>query len=120
MTCAWRVSPVLQRTQRHHSAIVYFPAEQKDAEDTPDEVEERRNGQRKVHLIALDVKSEANCRKAVEGTLSVFGRIDILFNNAAQQLENYDILTFDSKQWEDTFQSTCIRRSISLRPSSRI
>lgn len=88
---------------RSRSAIVYLPAEQKDAEDTRAEVEKKTNGQRKVHLIALDIKSESNCRKAVDETLSVFGRIDILFNNAAQQLENHDILTLDSKQWEDTF-----------------
>jgi len=49
------------------------------------------------------VKVEANCIKAVEETVKTLGRIDILFNNAAQQLENHDILTLDSKQWEDTF-----------------
>ncbi|KZV76200.1 NAD-P-binding protein [Peniophora sp. CONT] len=98
-----RAFVVLAALEGADSAIVYLPAEQKDAEDTRAEVEKKTNGQRKVHLIPLDIKSESNCVKAVSETLSIFGRIDILFNNAAQQLENHDILTLDSKQWEDTF-----------------
>jgi NAD(P)-dependent dehydrogenase (short-subunit alcohol dehydrogenase family) len=33
-------------------------------------------------FIACDVRSEADCRRAVEETVREFGRIDILFNNA--------------------------------------
>jgi NAD(P)-dependent dehydrogenase (short-subunit alcohol dehydrogenase family) len=83
---------------------VYLTKEQKDAEDTLKEVSQKTQGKRRVHLIPVDVKSEENCRAAVEETVKVFGRLDVLFNNAAQQLENHDILSLDSKQWEETFQ----------------
>jgi len=98
-----RAAVVLFALEGADSAIVYLESEQKDAEDTRDYVKKRTNGERKVHLIPSDVKSEENCIKAVEETVKTLGRIDILFNNAAQQLENSDILTLDSKQWEDTF-----------------
>ncbi|KAI0027248.1 NAD(P)-binding protein [Vararia minispora EC-137] len=99
-----RAFVVLAAIEGADSTIVYLPKEQKDAEETRDEVSQKTQGKRRVHLIQLDVKSEENCRKAVEETLKEFGHLDILFNNAAQQFENHDILTLDSRQWEDTFQ----------------
>jgi NAD(P)-dependent dehydrogenase (short-subunit alcohol dehydrogenase family) len=81
-----------------------LPEEQTDAEHTRDEVAEKTGGKRKVHLIPSNAKSEEECRKAVDETISTFGRLDILFNNAAQQLENHDVLSLDSRQWEDTFK----------------
>lgn len=40
----------------------------------------------------------------MDETISTFGRLDILFNNIAQQLENHDVLELSSQQWLDTFQ----------------
>ena len=84
------------------STIVYLEREQKDAESVRDYVKQKTG--RKIHLVAADLKSEANCIRAVKSHIEEFGKLDILVNNAAQQLENHDITTLDSKQWEDCFQ----------------
>lgn len=81
-----------------------MPSEQKDAEDVRDYVSKKTNGARKVNLFAGDLKEEQNSKDAVKSHLNAFGRLDILVNNAAQQLENEDIVTLESKQWLDTFQ----------------
>ena len=86
------------------STIMYLPAEQKDAEDVRDYVSKKTNGQRKINLCPGDLKSEQVCIDSVKNHMSTFGRLDVLVNNAAQQLENHDITTLDSKQWIDTFQ----------------
>jgi NAD(P)-dependent dehydrogenase (short-subunit alcohol dehydrogenase family) len=39
--------------------------------------------------------------------------------SAAQQLQNEDILTLDSKQWEDTFQINMVRLPLLPFPFSR-
>jgi NAD(P)-dependent dehydrogenase (short-subunit alcohol dehydrogenase family) len=88
-----------------HSAIVYLPQEEKDAKDTQAYIKEKTG--KEILLLPYDVKVEANCIKCVEETVEKFGRLDVLFNNAAQQLQNNDILTLDSKQWTDTFSVNC-------------
>ncbi len=62
-------------------AIVY-KEEIEDAEETRRTVE--AEGQPAV-LIAGDIGDEAFCRDAVARTLSAFGRLDVLVNNAAEQ-----------------------------------
>ncbi|GAA5872035.1 hypothetical protein JCM1840_004776 [Sporobolomyces johnsonii] len=97
-----RAFTILASMEGAETAIVYLPEEEEDAKNTQKYVKEKTG--REVLLLALDLKQEANCKKAVEEVISKFGRLDVLFNNAAQQLQNNDVLTLDSKQWEDTFQ----------------
>ncbi|BGP56454.1 hypothetical protein JCM8202_001806 [Rhodotorula sphaerocarpa] len=99
-----RSAAILAAYEGANCAIVYLPQEQKDAENVRDYINEKTNGLRKTLLLPMDIKSEANCIKAVQETVANFGRLDVLFNNAAQQLENHDMTTLESKQWEDTFQ----------------
>ncbi|GAA5950447.1 hypothetical protein JCM10213_003581 [Rhodosporidiobolus nylandii] len=99
-----RATAILAALEGANVAIAYLPQEQKDAEDTKEYIEKKTGGARVVLLLPGDLKSEANCIQAVERTVQEFGRLDTLFNNSAQQLQNEDILTLDSKQWEDTFQ----------------
>jgi NAD(P)-dependent dehydrogenase (short-subunit alcohol dehydrogenase family) len=54
----------------------------KDAKETERLVEERG---RKCLLIDGDVGEEKFCQKAINQTVSEFGKIDILVNNAAEQ-----------------------------------
>jgi NAD(P)-dependent dehydrogenase (short-subunit alcohol dehydrogenase family) len=75
---------------------------------------------RKIHLFPTDLKEEKNCIASVKSCVQEFGKIDILVNNAAQQLENHDITTLDSKQWEDTFQVSQSRESCWLRSQERL
>ncbi|KAG0657431.1 hypothetical protein C6P46_006505 [Rhodotorula mucilaginosa] len=113
-----RSAAILAAYEGANVAIVYLPQEQKDAENVRDYINEKTSGLRKTLLLPLDLKSEANCIKAVQETVANFGRLDVLFNNAAQQLENQDLLTLDSKQWEDTFQLNMVRHSPSPDPQS--
>lgn len=41
--------------------------------------------------------------EAIDKCRREFGRIDVLVNNSAQQLENHDITTLKSEQWMETF-----------------
>lgn len=66
------------------SAIVYLPEEQKDAENVRDYINEKTSGLRKTLLLPLDLKSEANCIKAVQETVANFGRLDVLFNKCVR------------------------------------
>jgi len=97
-----RSTAILFAIEGADSTICYLPAEQKDAEDVRDYVAQKTG--RKINLYPADLKSEAACIQAVEDHLKTFGKLDVLVNNAAQQLENHDLTTLSSKQWEETFQ----------------
>lgn len=82
-------------------ALVYLPEEQHDAEETRRAVE--AEGQRAL-LIAGDVSQSGFCREAVERTLEMFGRLDILVNNAAFQEHQQDLADLSEDQWDHTFK----------------
>ncbi|GAA6019146.1 hypothetical protein JCM11491_002863 [Sporobolomyces phaffii] len=96
-----RAFAILAAIEGAEHAIVYLAKEEKDAKDTQAYIKEKTG--KEILLLPYDLKEEANCIKAVEETVAKFGRLDVLFNNAAQQLQNNDILTLDSQQWRDTF-----------------
>jgi NAD(P)-dependent dehydrogenase (short-subunit alcohol dehydrogenase family) len=81
--------------------IAYFN-EHKDANDTKQEVE--RCG-RKCILIDGDVGNESFCKNIIETTISFFGRLDILVNNAAEQHVCDTILDISGEQLEKTFRT---------------
>ena len=62
--------------------IVYLN-EHEDAEETK-AIVEKYGGT--VLLIPGDISKEAFCKQAVEKTVEEYGKIDILVNNAAQQI----------------------------------
>jgi NAD(P)-dependent dehydrogenase (short-subunit alcohol dehydrogenase family) len=66
-------------------AIVYLPEEQGDADITAKAIEQE--GRRSL-LIPGDVRDQDFCRFAVAQTVSEFGRLDILVNNAAFQVHS--------------------------------
>jgi NAD(P)-dependent dehydrogenase (short-subunit alcohol dehydrogenase family) len=82
-------------------AVVYLE-ERKDANETKRLVEEHG---RKCLLIAGDVGQEKFCRKAIAKTIQVFGKIDILVNNAAEQHPQESIEKITEKQLERTFRT---------------
>jgi hypothetical protein len=63
--------------------LSYLEGEQEDGERTAELVE--KSG-RKAVLFPGDLTSEDVCRELVDRTISEFGRIDILVNNAAYQM----------------------------------
>lgn len=84
------------------SLIVYLPQEEKDAQQTKKEVEEHGG---KVHLLAMDVRTQENCKKIVDTALEKMGGINILVNNAAVQQVIKDIEELSEEQWLTTFDT---------------
>ena len=82
-------------------SVVYLE-EHRDAKETEQLVEQHG---RKCLLIDGDVGDEKFCAKIVDQTLSEFGRIDILVNNAAEQHPQDSIEKISAKQLERTFRT---------------
>src|SRR4051812_15916773 len=83
-------------------AIVYLPEEQEDAEQTERAVE--REGRRAL-LIPGDVRDAGFCGAAVERTVSEFGQLDILVNNAAFQQHQKMLEDISDEQFDRTFKT---------------
>lgn len=81
--------------------VIVYRAEKEDAEETKLLVEEKG---RKAFLIQADVSVEANCRNIIQQTMSEFGKIDILVNNAAVQVPHQDLTEITEEQWDQTFR----------------
>jgi NAD(P)-dependent dehydrogenase (short-subunit alcohol dehydrogenase family) len=56
-------------------------------------------------LLPGDVRSSAFCRRAVQKTVSHFGHLDILVNNAAYQKHRDSISDIDDEQLKRTFET---------------
>lgn len=81
-------------------AIVYLN-EDEDARETMNLLEGEEGAE--TLLIRGDVADKAFCGKAVEQTVSRFGGLDILVNNAAQQYPQDDATRIDPERLERTF-----------------
>lgn len=82
--------------------VVSYLSEDEDAHDTAQWVEDAG---RKALVIAGDISDERHCKDLVERTLSTFGRLDILVNNAAFQMSHEDISEISSDEWDHTFRT---------------
>lgn len=82
-------------------AILYLDQHQ-DADETRRVVEEQG---RQCLTFAGDVADKAVCRKVIEETLSTFGKLDILVNNAAEQHPQERFEDISQQQWEKTFRT---------------
>ncbi|WP_347861815.1 SDR family oxidoreductase [Salimicrobium sp. PL1-032A] len=82
-------------------AISYLE-EHEDAEETARLVE--KEGQ-KALLLPGDVGDETHCQDLVDKTISEFGKLDILVNNAAEQHPTEDLLNISADQLEQTFRT---------------
>ncbi|MFL0194253.1 SDR family oxidoreductase [Clostridium sp. WILCCON 0269] len=82
-------------------AIVYFN-EHKDAKETKELVE---NEGSKCILIPGDLREESFCKQIVEDTISDFGCLDVLINNAGVQFPQSRLEDISTEQLEDTFRT---------------
>ncbi|SDJ55979.1 SDR family oxidoreductase [Salimicrobium halophilum] len=82
-------------------AISYLE-ENEDAEETARLVEEEG---KKALLLPGDVGDEKHCQDLVDKTMSEFGKLDILVNNAAEQHPTDDLLNISAEQLEQTFRT---------------
>jgi NAD(P)-dependent dehydrogenase (short-subunit alcohol dehydrogenase family) len=97
-----RAAAVLCAREGAEIAIIYLKAEQEDAERTAEAVAAEG---RKILLLPGDVRSSAFCRRAVKKTVSHFGHLDILVNNAAYQKHRDSIGDIDDEQLKRTFET---------------
>lgn len=82
-------------------AIAYLD-EHEDARETAEIIEWYGT---KPLVLAADITSEEECKNLVQQTLSHFGRLDILVNNAAVQFQQKDITNITAAQLELTFRT---------------
>lgn len=85
-------------------AIVYLD-EDRDAEETKQLVEKEG---RQCLLIKGDVRESAFADKAVEQTISEFGKLNILVNNAAVQFPQKEIEDISEEQLMNTFKTNIL------------
>ena len=97
-----RAVAVLYAREGADVAIVYLPAEQRDAEETRRAVESEG---RRALLVPGDVSDPRFCRTAVERTVEEFRGLDILVNNAAFQQHQEKIEDLSEEQWDRTFRT---------------
>lgn len=81
--------------------VISYLEEHEDAEETKRLVEKEG---RECVIIAGDVADSAFCKKLVETTISSFGKLDVLVNNAAQQFPKASIEEITDEQLEKTFR----------------
>ncbi|GAE27110.1 oxidoreductase [Halalkalibacter wakoensis JCM 9140] len=81
--------------------IVYLE-EHEDAKQTKEAIESYGG---KCLLLAGDVGDEHFCKKAVQETISAFGQLDCLINNAAEQYYQENIEDISTEQLERTFKT---------------
>ncbi|NOJ73573.1 SDR family oxidoreductase [Paenibacillus alvei] len=82
--------------------VIVYLNEHSDAEETKQVIEQKG---RKCLCIAGDLGQEAFCKQIVEQTVTQFGRLDILVNNAAEQHVQDNLESITSEQMEKTFRT---------------
>ncbi len=83
-------------------AIVYLPEEQEDADDTKNMVEETYK--RKCLLLPGDISKEDFCKSVIDKTIKEYGKLDILVNNASQQVTAKSLEELETKNLVHTFE----------------
>jgi len=86
-------------------SVVHLPQEIEDAEWTKNEISKTS----KAHLISADLSDPSSFSKVVSSHLSQFDTIDILVNNASQQIMNADIQTLEVENVEKTFRANILQ-----------
>jgi NAD(P)-dependent dehydrogenase (short-subunit alcohol dehydrogenase family) len=97
-----RAVAVLYAREGADVAIVYLPEEHEDALETQSAIEAEG---RRALLIPGDVRDMDFCRQAVEKTVSEFGHLDVLVNNAAFQQHQKSLEDITEEQLDMTFRT---------------
>jgi NAD(P)-dependent dehydrogenase (short-subunit alcohol dehydrogenase family) len=63
-------------------------------------VEQIQSGDGRALFVRADVRVAEDCRRAVDETLSAFGRLDVLFNNAGVFVAN-DTVDCSEEEWDE-------------------
>lgn len=82
--------------------VVSYFNEEEDAKDTEKWI---RDAGRECLLVSGDIQSEEHCLNLVARTIEYFGKLDILVNNAAFQMEHDNIDSLSTEEFERTFKT---------------
>jgi NAD(P)-dependent dehydrogenase (short-subunit alcohol dehydrogenase family) len=85
--------------------VVSYLEEHDDAAETRRVIEDAG---RRAALVAGDIGDEAHCRSIVERAVEEFGRVDVLVNNAAWQIESKGLEQSQSDEIERTFRTNVL------------
>jgi NAD(P)-dependent dehydrogenase (short-subunit alcohol dehydrogenase family) len=83
-------------------AVSYLPEEQSDAEELKEAVEKVG---KKILLLPGDIQEESQCQDIIKKTVSEFGKLDILVNNAAYQKFIPEVSDITKELLEKTYQT---------------
>ncbi|THY47906.1 short chain dehydrogenase/ reductase-like protein [Aureobasidium pullulans] len=87
-------------------SILYLPEEEEDAQYTIKQIEKAG---RKGHGMQYDLKEESNCKAAIDEHIKVFGKLNVLVNNASMQESCEDHREIDISVVTKTFQTNIIQ-----------
>jgi predicted ATP-dependent serine protease len=87
-------------------SILYLPEEEEDAQWTIKQIEKAG---RKGHGMQYDLKEVSNCKAAIEEHMKVFGKLNVLVNNASMQESCEDHREIDMDVVQKTFQTNIIQ-----------
>jgi NAD(P)-dependent dehydrogenase (short-subunit alcohol dehydrogenase family) len=87
-------------------SILYLPEEEEDAKFTIKQIEKAG---RKGHGLQYDLTEEGSCKAAIDEHIKVFGKINVLVNNASMQVSCEDHREIDIATVNKTFQTNIIQ-----------
>lgn len=89
-------------------SIVYLPEEQQDAEDVLKLAQSNPTGETSINLIKADLMDEEEVKRVINEHLKMFGKLDILVNNASKQIMCSDWSQVDLKNSESIVRSNLL------------
>ncbi len=81
--------------------VISYLNEDDDAKETAHWVEE---ADRRAVLVPGDLDTAEQCRKVIDTAVREFGKVDILVNNAAYQMNHETLEEISDEEWEYTFK----------------
>jgi NAD(P)-dependent dehydrogenase (short-subunit alcohol dehydrogenase family) len=58
-----------------------------------------------IITISKDITRETHCQQLVQRSITEFGQLDILVNNAAFQMEHSSFMDISSEEFDQTFRT---------------
>ncbi|CEH15506.1 reductases with broad range of substrate specificities [Ceraceosorus bombacis] len=87
--------------------LACLPEEAEDARSVEQLVKEGP-GSKSIIIVPGDVKDHAYCKSLIDTHIKQWGGLEILVNNASQQIECKDLAEIDLKNVESTFQTNIV------------